>query len=204
MLAVAKATNKPLSLEINGFQATLSGSLTNEADRYSIAQSLGVSTGIFRVRDRFRIVEPAKPDIAEPDDADEIASPPAQLTQPSFTIRLAGDVLTVDGNLAISDDALPLIQQAMDEFEVDVVSSEITESDNVAPSDWLTPIKQFLPSLAQLEKPALVVEQKQFVLSGIAPDSQTHDAIVHEALARFSQYALIERISIEEDGDASQ
>lgn len=203
MLAVAKATNQPMSLEINGFQATLSGNIPDDSHRQSITEALGPSNGIFKIRDRFRIVEPIAVAV-ERDLSDAIAPSPAQLTAPSLKIRLAGDVLTVEGNLAPTDDALPVIQQAMDDFQVDIVSNEITSSENTAPSAWLNPVKQFLPSLALLKKPTISVEQQQFVLSGIAPDVQTHDSIVHEALARFSQYALVERITIEETANASQ
>ncbi|MFK7861686.1 MAG: OmpA family protein [Granulosicoccus sp.] len=117
---------------------------------------------------------------------------------PSIDIRVAGDILSVSGVLAAEDNPSTLIQLAIDSFGVDVVSNGIVVDEAISQSEWLSPLEALIPMMASLQNPKLEIAKRQIMLSGVAADRQTHDAIISKALSALSDYALIERISVDE------
>ncbi len=250
--AVTDTSNSPVSMGIKGFTATLSGEVSDEANKLAILNSLGLHTGILHVRDRLSVSDPALDELpsvsftpvpslvtsdntsplipfrqvdeleldtpdeattAQPANLDpDIDSEPAQaistdspatsetgasaLELPSLSIRLAGDIMAIEGVLSPDDNPTALIQQAMDAFDVDVVSNAINFKTSTASSDWLSAIEDLVPLMSPLQDPRLEVSERQITLSGTAADKQVHDAIIAQALSQLESYSLVERIVV--------
>ncbi|MFK8083013.1 MAG: OmpA family protein [Granulosicoccus sp.] len=119
-------------------------------------------------------------------------------TLPSITLRVVGDTLSVTGVLSPEDDPASLIESAMNRFGVDVVSNGIVVDSATSQSGWFTAIENLVPDMASLREANLEIVDRQITLSGVAPDRQTHDAIINKALSSLGSYSIIERISIDE------
>jgi len=117
-------------------------------------------------------------------------------TAPSLVLALAQGVLTLDGTLQSKDDAARLVETAMSSLDLDYVSNTIETGNAIDTADWLEPLTELLPSLAQLEQPGVTIEGQQLTLSGEAPDTPTRDALVDEVNGRFDNLSLVENIEI--------
>lgn len=117
-------------------------------------------------------------------------------TAPSLVLALAQGVLTLDGNLQSKDDTARLVETAMSSLDLDYVSNTIETGNAIDTADWLEPLTELLPSLAQLEQPGVTIEGQQLTLSGEAPDAPTRDALVDEVNGRFDSLSLVENIEI--------
>lgn len=117
-------------------------------------------------------------------------------TAPSLVLALAQGVLTLDGNLQSKDDTARLVETAMSSLDLDYVSNTIETGNAIDTADWLEPLTELLPSLAQLEQPGVTIEGQQLTLSGEAPDTPTRDALVDEVNGRFDSLSLVENIEI--------
>ena len=117
-------------------------------------------------------------------------------TMPSLSIRVAGDVLAVEGALSVNDNPSAVIRRALDELSLDVVSNAIRFSDDIQPAPWLASLESLIPLVATLADPQLDIVQSQVSLSGVAPDQAAHDNIINEASTQLDTFSLVERISI--------
>ena len=128
------------------------------------------------------LVEPAETGTATP--------------EPEMTVQIRDGVMTIYGRLATSDAMEPLLQIARTSLPVNSISNYVVYDDDTATAEWLTPISSLLPALSLLEQPGLEITGDQIVLSGIASDEDTYDAVVNEALQTLVAFTLVEDIDI--------
>ena len=141
----------------------------------------------------------AEPDNAmalNPPVAVEQTLPPDRTQIPSFNLRVAGNVLAVEGFLSDEDSTENIVLEAVEGFDLKVVANNLEYSDTVQPAEWLNDIETLLPILTPLNNPELDVVMQQITLGGVAPSQEIHDEIINEALARLDTYSLVERISV--------
>ncbi|NND89960.1 MAG: BON domain-containing protein, partial [Granulosicoccus sp.] len=122
---------------------------------------------------------------------------------PTLTLRVAGEILAIEGLMSPQDDPSTLIQNALDAFDLDVVSNGISVSNDVVPAEWLDTVTRVVPFMTELNKPEIDVLERQITLSGQAPNRQVHDTIISETLTTLGKFSLVERISISEATAAS-
>lgn len=117
---------------------------------------------------------------------------------PSVSIRVAGDILQVDGVLASEEDSRDVIMLAMDAFDLDIVSNGIKVDDSVAETEWLSSLETLIPMMSSLHEPQLDILQQQVTLGGQTHDRRSHDTIIKQALSLLGSYSIIERIAVDE------
>lgn len=123
------------------------------------------------------------------------ASMPEEL--PSLSLRVAKNILALEGYLASDDDPNPLIQAAMTTFNVDMVSNGIVNGDHIAAAGWLPTLERVVPLMTAMSDPLIEVHDRQVTLAGKVADQKQHDAIIGEALSSLGEYSLVERISVD-------
>ena len=140
---------------------------------------------------------PSEANLTEQNDGSTVAvleSEPTEL--PTFNMRIADEILVLEGRMSNSDDTNELIQNAMTIFDVDVVSNGLIYSDDVAKAEWLESIEGVMPFMELIEDPQISVLERQITLIGAAPNRQVHDNVINEALKSLGEFSLVERVSI--------
>jgi outer membrane protein OmpA-like peptidoglycan-associated protein len=124
---------------------------------------------------------------------------------PSIIIRVFGNILSIEGTMSTNDDTSSLIRNALDSFNLDVVSNGLTLNDSVGSANWLDPLQNILPLMGTLTNAHIGVANQQLTLGGLAPTRTAHDAIINRTLASIGNFSLIEKISVQgESADSSE
>ncbi|MDB4224032.1 hypothetical protein N9850_09695, partial [Granulosicoccus sp.] len=155
---------------------------------------------------------PQAPEAALPPNPEEIEVVAADVTsidansamqEPSINIKVFGNILSIEGTMSNSDDTSSLVKNALDSFNLDVVSNGLTLTSKVSSAKWLEPLQGIMPLMSTMSNAQIGVENQQLTLEGIAPTREIHDAIINEALASIGDFSLIERINVEGESEGS-
>ena len=196
---VSSITDSAIDVQVAGVEATLTGSIDDPESRDALLSAVGLRTGVLRVRDNLQIAETVvqsshgiKEQTGEAVDAQETEQ------QPSLSIKIVGEQLSIEGELSPDDDTTSLLQQALTSFELDLVSNNIKENQDVEPAEWLPELEQIIAEMEKMSDPKIDIKEGQIVFSGAAPSAAVHDAIISQALSSLNSYSIIEQISIDE------
>ena len=124
--------------------------------------------------------------------------------KPNISIRVFGNILSIEGNVAKSDDTTGLVQNALSSFNRDIVSNDLRQKDNVQNARWLTALTKIMPLMESMGDAQIGITDQQMTLSGIAPNRTVHDAVVKEALKSMGYLSLVEKIKIANESDGSE
>jgi len=116
--------------------------------------------------------------------------------QPTINIRVFGNILSIEGTMATSDDISGLVRAAVSSFDRDVVSNGLTLQDHIEAAGWLPSLRQIMPAMKSMDNVEINIDKEKITLSGIAPTQATHDAIISEAVQSLGNYMIVEDISI--------
>lgn len=139
--------------------------------------------------------EPGEADVAESNVANNDSDTTKQA--PSINIKAFGNILSIEGKMSASDDTSSLVKNALDSFNLDVVSNGLILNSSVARATWLDPLQAILPLMSTMANAHINVTNQQLTLSGIAPTREVHDAIINKALASIGNFSLIEKMSVQ-------
>ncbi|MFT6878079.1 MAG: outer membrane protein OmpA-like peptidoglycan-associated protein [Granulosicoccus sp.] len=122
---------------------------------------------------------------------------------PSVNIKVLGNILSIEGTMSSSDDTSSLIRNALDSFNLDVVSNGLILSSDVRKATWLDPLQRVMPLMRTMTDAQIGVANQQLTLGGVAPTREVHNAVINEALAAIGDFSLIEKISVQGEGAGS-
>jgi outer membrane protein OmpA-like peptidoglycan-associated protein/osmotically-inducible protein OsmY len=124
---------------------------------------------------------------------------------PSINIKVFGNILSIEGTMSTTDDTSSLIKNALDSFNLDVVSNGLTLNDSVGSAKWIDPLQSIMPLMGTMTNAYIGVSNQKLTLSGLAPTRKVHDAIINKALASIGNFSLIEKISVQgESADTNE
>ncbi|MFK7892429.1 MAG: OmpA family protein [Granulosicoccus sp.] len=205
--AASSITDTPIQVSLAGMEATLSGSVESEQQRNSLLGSIGLRNGVLRVRDNLEIIESSvaatAPDTA-PVQTISVAQQVDTEKRPSLSIKIIGESLSIEGELAPEDDTTSLLQQALTTFNLDLVNNKIKENNDVQLADWLPELENVVAEMENMANPTIDIKGRQIIFAGDAPSEKVHDAVINQALDSLRTLSIIEQISIDESlADAS-
>ncbi|MFK8076897.1 MAG: hypothetical protein AB8B84_09955, partial [Granulosicoccus sp.] len=116
--------------------------------------------------------------------------------KPNISIRVFGNILSIEGNVAKADDTTGLVQNALNSFNRDIVSNDLKQKDDVQNARWITALTQIMPLMESMSDAQIGITDQQMTLSGIAPNRTVHDAVVKKALTSMGYLSLVEKIKI--------
>jgi len=118
------------------------------------------------------------------------------------SMQIKDGTLTLTGDISTEDDSLAFIQSAMRTFDVNYLVNSMQVDEETTKASWLPSLTEFIPSMEPVSDAGITIIESQITLSGIAPDKQTHDNIVDQALSLLSELSLVDSIALSSDDPA--
>ncbi len=154
------------------------------------------------------VVEAVPADVADEDAPlllalnDTVITKPKDILkqEPSISIQVFGNILSIEGMMASSDDTSELVKNALNSFDRDVVSNGLSQQDDVKKAEWLTALLQIMPLMDTMSDAKIGIENQQMTLAGVAPNKTAHDAVINKALSSMGRLSLVEKIKIDGNG----
>ncbi len=119
--------------------------------------------------------------------------------QPRLRMELDDSTLSLNGDVARSENLLELIQTSMNNFSATYVINRVQVSDDIEEATWLKELVNLIPELAALDNASVRIVESQITIEGEAPSQRIHDRIVDRALSKLDTLSLIEKISVPAD-----
>jgi len=142
------------------------------------------------------VAELAVTDEPDPDDASPAIIDVLEGESSTFSMQIKDGTLTLTGDISSEDDSLAFIQSAMKTFDVNYVVNSMQVNEESSKASWLPALTEFIPSMQPVSDARINIFESQVTLSGIAPNEQTHDEIIDDALSLLSELSLVDSIDI--------
>ena len=122
---------------------------------------------------------------------------------PSLSIKVIGNILSIEGTMSSTDDTSDLVKNALDSFNLNVVSNGLLLNSEVSKAEWLQPLQGILPLMDSTTNAQITISNQQLTIAGLAPNREIHDAIINKALSSIGDFSLIEKIDVQGEGENS-
>lgn len=202
--AISPLHAETVNVEMNGFKATLTGTVPSSKERLDIVAAASEVSGIRGVTDNLQIV--AAPVTANLDDnvaVDQQSDTLAKtLESPLLNFSVADQSLSVSGRVQDQSRIKPAIELIMKTYDLNYLSDEIVAGDDIKEIESMDELLATIPELSNVKNLSMELFNTDLILGGTVSTESDRQGIlelVDNTLASFSIIDQLEVVAEESD-----
>lgn len=122
---------------------------------------------------------------------------------PSINISVLGNVLSIEGRMSDKDDTSSLINNALDSFNLQVVSNGLLLNGETDSAEWLNPLNSIVSRMGDVTDAKITIADGEITLAGVASTNEVRDEIIEQTLASINNFTLNDSLKTQADDTAS-